>query len=407
VRPPRFLGERITGLGPVEVEGFPPIRLELYVAAAQPEDGPHGIGVYSAGTLVAAGFHELAPLGLDHAPWTDPRLAGMVDFPAFRVAPGSRRGVLIDAAAEAFADALRRIEPVLDGLLEKLERERAAELDRTLIRDLQRAFRDFYRQRPRYELLPLHDAKDPGPAGDGDGRRDEPQAAELESGEAVPLAADAASLLPPGPLAGLRIVPARIRVLTNSVRTIRALAFDESERPLTADVELAWVLLGAEGCALIADALRADRARLQAAAETCAGEVQVVGRQGDREARAAADVEIVDELEGPRANEGIPEPELVSYPGEPWRSRMLETRWQVNTAHPEYRDIDDRPAVKLRYLAMLFAKEVVLRSHQDPRLEVPLEQVVEVAAYADRNLNRRESRRARPAADASGPSPPE
>ncbi len=47
-----------------------------------------------------------------------------------------------------------------------------------------------------------------------------------------------------------------------------------------------------------------------------------------------------------------------------------------------------RPALKLRYLAMLFAKEVVLRSSQDPRLELPLEPLVEVAAYADRQLSR-------------------
>ena len=45
--------------------------------------------------------------------------------------------------------------------------------------------------------------------------------------------------------------------------------------------------------------------------------------------------------------------------------------------------------LKLRYLAMLFSKEVVLRSAQDPRLEAPLEQMVEVAAYADRNLSKK------------------
>ena len=43
---------------------------------------------------------------------------------------------------------------------------------------------------------------------------------------------------------------------------------------------------------------------------------------------------------------------------------------------------------------MLFAKEVVLRSHQDPRFVEPLEQLVEVAAFADRNLANR-GRRAR------------
>jgi hypothetical protein len=97
-------------------------------------------------------------------------------------------------------------------------------------------------------------------------------------------------------------------------------------------------------------------------------------------------VEVVEELPSPRSDEGIPEPELVNLPGAPWRSRIADGRWQVNAGHREYRAIAQQPALKLRYLAMLFAKEVVLRSSQDPRLEAPLEQLVEVAAYADRQL---------------------
>ena len=50
------------------------------------------------------------------------------------------------------------------------------------------------------------------------------------------------------------------------------------------------------------------------------------------------------------------------------------------------------PTLKLRYLALLFAKEVVLRSSQDPRLDAPLEQLVEIASFADRNLGRRRRR---------------
>lgn len=93
-----------------------------------------------------------------------------------------------------------------------------------------------------------------------------------------------------------------------------------------------------------------------------------------------------------RSDEGIPEPELVEQPGAGWRSRVRDGRWQVNAAHPEYRAIRHSPALKLRYLAMLFAKEVVLRSTQDPRLDQPLEQLVEIAAYADRNLTGRGKR---------------
>ena len=69
-----------------------------------------------------------------------------------------------------------------------------------------------------------------------------------------------------------------------------------------------------------------------------------------------------------------------------WRSRMMDARWQVNSGHPDFRELADRPALKLRYLAMLFSKEVVLHDLQDARLAAPLEQLVEVAAYADRQI---------------------
>jgi hypothetical protein len=42
---------------------------------------------------------------------------------------------------------------------------------------------------------------------------------------------------------------------------------------------------------------------------------------------------------------------------------------------------------------LLFAKEVVLRSSQDPRLENPLEQIAEIASFADRKITERQSRR--------------
>ncbi|MBV8199339.1 MAG: ATP-binding protein, partial [Acidobacteria bacterium] len=86
VRPRRFLGERLDGLGPLAVPGHPPIQLELYLLGDGDEPPVSGgVAVYAAGTLVAEGFHELAALDLDRDPWTDPRLGGLVDFPALRV----------------------------------------------------------------------------------------------------------------------------------------------------------------------------------------------------------------------------------------------------------------------------------------------------------------------------------
>jgi len=186
VRPRRFLGERLDGLGPLEVPGHPPVQLELYLHGDGEEPAaPEGVAVYSAGTLVAETFHELAALDLDHDPWTDPRLCGLVDFPALRVAPGSRRGIIPDDAAGLFAQALRDAERTISALLESFERRRAQELDREMVRDLQRLFRDFFRHRPRYAALPVEE-------------RDEGEAAGKEANQGM--AAPAPEPLPEVPL---------------------------------------------------------------------------------------------------------------------------------------------------------------------------------------------------------------
>ncbi len=135
--------------------------------------------------------------------------------------------------------------------------------------------------------------------------------------------------------------------------------------------------------------------RLHAAAEEITGSITVTARTGGLSAVAEVPVEVLHNLGSARANEGIPKPELINASGLTWRSRMHEGQWQVNTAHPDYRAIEDRPAPKLRYLAMLFAKEVVLRSHQDPRLAEPLEQLIEVASFADCNLSAKKTGRRR------------
>ncbi len=404
VRPRRFLGERLEGIGPIEVPGHPPIQLEVYLVGEIGDDtAPGKLAVYSAGTLVAESFDELASLDLDHLPWTDPRLTGMVEFPALQAAPGSRRGIVPDAAAGAFAAALRRAERALESLLEEHERRRGRDLDRSLVRDLQWAFRDFYRQRPRYTLLPVEGraGEQSGPAASGaTARGEEVGPAAPETGEPVEESAPeepsppVADLFPPGPLAQVRLTPSAVRVECGGQRRVRARALDGAGRQLEAPVTYTWSLAGPVGRLEHSETNPAE-ALLLAAASPALGALSVVARSEGNEVFAEAPVEVAEELPAAHSEEGIPEPELVDQPGAGWRSRILDDRWQVNAGHPEFRAIADNTALKLRYLAMLFAKEVVLRSEQDPRLENPLEQMVEVAAYADRKLAERRRRKRR------------
>ncbi len=405
VRPRRFLGERLEGVGPIEVPGHPPIQLEIYLVGETGDGAAAGkLAVYSAGTLVAESFDELAALDLDHVPWTDPRLTGLVEFPALQAAPGSRRGIVPDAAAGAFAAALRRAETALESLLEAHERRRGRDLDRSLVRDLQWAFRDFYRQRPRYTLLPIEGrtGEQSGPAAPGATARGEEaaEAAVPATGQPVEESAPdessppVADLFPPGPLAQVRLTPSAVRVECGGQRRVRARALDDSGRQVESPVAYAWSLSGPVG-RIGASETNPAEALLLAAASPALGALSVVARSEGNEANAEVPVEVVEELPAARSEEGIPEPELVDQPGTGWRSRILDGRWQVNAGHPEFRAIADNTALKLRYLAMLFAKEVVLRSEQDPRLENPLEQMVEVASYADHKFAERRTRRRR------------
>ena len=400
VRPPRFLGERLEGIGPLEIPGYPPVRFEIYLAGEQREsDGePKGLALYSAGTLVAESFHDLAGLGLDRAPWTDTRLSGIVDFPALRVAPGSRRGVVIDETAGAFAQALRMIEPILIGVLDAIERRRSEEIDRSLIRDLQRAFRDFHRHRPSYTMLPV---TDPDSAGSGTGGESKTGEGSESAAEGVGASADEATsetppairtqqpeLLPPGPLDCVKLTPTPLYVECRGRRGARARALDATGRPVEDEVEYCWSIDGPIGT-LIHDGLPPERVILAAGDVEAKGRLTVVASSEGREARAETEVEVLAEIPAGPGSEGIPEPKLVHRPGAPWRSRMEDGQWEINTGHRDFRTVADRPALKLRYLAMLFAKEIVVRSHQDPRLAPALEQLVEVAAYADRRFSAR------------------
>ena len=391
VRPPRFLGERLDGLGPVDVPGYPPIRLEVYVTGEDGDPERSGLAVYSVGSLVAEDFHALAALGLDRHPWNDRRLTGIVDFPAFRVAPGSRRGVVMDEAAGAFAKALAGIEPVLTGALEAMERRRAEELDRSLIRDLQRAFRDFHRQRPRYAMLPVAEPGDrhAGPSSESEpgGTAGDGVAADGSTPEAGEPTAPA-DLLPPGPLAEVRVTPSTMRVECRGSRWAHADAVDASGRRVAEPVEYVWSLDAPVGT-VQSEGQDNRRVRFEAGDEEGSATLTVVVVCDEHRARAEIAIEVLREIPAGRGNEGIPEPELMHLPGAPWRSRMEDGRWQVNAGHRDYRATVDRAALKLRYMTMLFAKEIVLRSHQDPRLEKPLEQLVEVGSYADRKLSRR------------------
>jgi hypothetical protein len=116
--------------------------------------------------------------------------------------------------------------------------------------------------------------------------------------------------------------------------------------------------------------------------------VAVVARKDGREATAEATVEVVEEIAGGQARAGIPEPAFVAEPRGEWRSRVSDGRWEVNAAHRDYVSVDGSARRKLRYLAALLAKEIVVHSYPVPQGGMLLERLVSVLTVTERRLER-------------------
>ena len=85
-------------------------------------------------------------------------LTGLIEFPAFQIPPGTRRGIVPDSASEAFARAMAEYAPIIEAELARLDRERQATTSRQLLAELRRALRGIRARLPQYELPKVESA---------------------------------------------------------------------------------------------------------------------------------------------------------------------------------------------------------------------------------------------------------
>jgi hypothetical protein len=385
VVPQRFSGERLDLPAEVEVSGHPAVRVELYLARGAERPA---IQVACAGTLVADDVAQLEALGLAVAPWVGRDVVGLVDFGGFNVPPGTRRGVMPDAAALAFVSAMEALSPKVNAELARLDDERRAAADRDVVRDIKRALRGFTRRLPRYEL-PRVQAASGGEAMEAPtGERVPEDGGDGAAGSEPPTAAPPATelpLFPVGPLASVRIAPSHVKLVPGTERRVLAIARDADGRTVDG-ASFAWTAVDPTGIGLAVGAEGPRPAAVVApnASVGATASLRVEASQGARRAIGEATVEVVERDD--EASLGIPEPHMVSDADGAWRSRMRGTLWEVNDAHEDYRALRNDGRARLRYLVSLLAKEIVLRSSARPDVEDVLESLVEVLAHAERNL---------------------
>ena len=377
IKPSHLAGERLAGLEPIRVPDFKfPIEVTLHFAGDAGSDAGR-VRLACAGAVV---LDDLATIPeLAHAPWTDERLVGVIDFPHLEIPPGSRRGIVPNAAAAALVDALVSIEAHVLARLEERSRAEAASLSVDMHRQLAKLFTRVTPFVPHLEWFPV--ARRGGTVDDAPASGSTVSAPELAAPPEEPErdSSTQPELFPPGPLFAVTARPSKLELAIGDRKELRATATDEHGRPIPDGVVFEW-----KASSALSLSSAGNLATIEALSASATESVEVLARQGQRERVFLVPVRVVSEQHR-KADAGIPQPEEVNEPLQPWRSRLVEGRWQINTGHPDYRALVSEARPRLRYLAMLLSKEVVSRNFPQPGIGATLEELVGLLAALERS----------------------
>jgi len=382
VEPQPFEGERLD-LDNIETD-YGDIRVELYW---NPADTRHEVGLYRRGTRVQTGLQKLDDF--DRIPWNSGHFTGVVDAPFLRLTPGTRDGIIRDERYHEFVTAIAPLEDELLYHLDTLKKLEEEEVSVKTLRSVQNALKEALLKLPaeEYDWFNLHKRTTP----DGsNGQNGAGQNGANGSGKGT----GSGKGLSRGALASVLLTPQSAAMQAGSARLFRAIPRDRVRTPLAAKVDTSWNFVGeARGCVL--------RNRDQATVELVAGKrlglvrIQAVCTQGDVVTKRTALITIAEHLSDPADGRprrsrrgGVPGYTFRHEPGRDWRSRFDADNNLVviNTGHRDFIYAQDTRARRIRYIARLFSKEMVLQHFPGMPHDELLERMVELSLYVEEHL---------------------
>ena len=381
-----------------ELDGALPSQSELYAELyLHAHSSANAVSLYRSGTRVLenlAQFEAFARL-----PWTSGYVQGIIDAPYLNLTPGTRLGVIHDAALARLADELAPLEARLAKIVEDQQRAEEERTSRDVLRSVQGALKEALLALPaeEYDWFDLHR---------GEGKRRPRASAETTAGEAATADDQAIAMEASGhpetpepqrqffeyagPLFSVVISPTSSVIEVGGSRALRAIARDRARRPVEQDLTYVWRILEGEGTLDPADA---EIVTFRATNEPGLARVEVVVTQGDVVCRAEAQITVTASLlskagSGDSTYQGLPGYTYYKAAGELWRSRFDAERNLViiNNGHRDFVYAARNKMLKLRYICRLFAKELVLKNFVGIPQDQLLERLLELTLYTEENL---------------------
>jgi hypothetical protein len=392
VEPRRYEGQLLHQLPPARTR-LGDLYAELYL---NEQKEANRVALFRQGTRVAEDLTSLEDFA--RPPWTLRYLQGHIDAPFISLTPGTRSGLIRDAAYVALSQGLEPLERRLIELIEEQRRAEEERASRDQLRVIQRAFREALLALPaeEYDWFDIR-ARTFRPSAIGAGGAVSPETFELADG-AQPGAPEPAPGEPrqreffeyAGPLFSVAVSPASSIARVGESRELRALPRDRARRRVERDLEFAWRVV--EGMGELTG-MKDQAAVFHAPGEPGLTQVEVQVRQGDTVVSAEAVVTVTEELLATFGQATVPAQGLPGYSferaaSESWRSRFDAARnlILVNNGHRDFVFASRNKALKLRYLVRLYAKELIMRNFAGMPAEQLLERMIELSLRTEEHL---------------------
>ena len=376
VSPREFDGERLK-LPEHVAAAHGDVTLELYLAPIG-ETGAE-VSLCKDGTRVLDHIGEL--IQFEGPPWNESRLRGLVDYPALRLAPGTRKGVIPDQRLEELVTALESVKEDVTAAIEVRDKAESEEASRRVQLQVHKALKTAIRELPSNDYLffdlPKADKKGSGPAKKDDASQRPSPLTQPSQTQILPF--------DPGPLHAVAVTPRTSRRRPGDACMLKARGADDDGFAVLQDVQFAWRIVEGEGrlltdgdrCQVMSDHRGVVRVEVQATQGSCSVVDQVPVRFLETTATGSSN-----------RRKGLPSYRLVPAPGSSMRSYydVYQNEIVINSAHQDFVDSNTSAAKHRRYIGKIYAKEVVLLNFPDAAAPTVAERLIELMVRTEESL---------------------
>ncbi len=397
VEPRKFKGRLLHDIPEIK-SPLGEIYCELYINEPLPENS---IGLYKLGTRVMPSISSIEHF--NRYPWSSPYLEGIIDVSFIQLTPGTRDGFIYDDAYESF---LFSLQPIEDFLIQIIDEQKKAEEDKAsknILKRITKALQDAFHHLPQeeYSWLQIKQGKkievvkqDLMLTTGGSGNPSIDPVYMAKEIEERSNSEQKEFFEIPGPLYSAIISPSSVIVGVGDKKTLKIIARDKRRLQLDSGYTIEWSIV--EGVGSID---HPDKEFIEFTAPKDPGiiTIEAIITQDDKECRAECIITVTEELlgkdksniggEGGR-KKGLPGYTFHNAPGELWRSRFdaANSLIIINNGHADFIYASKSKTRKLRYIAKLFTKELVLSNFPEASKKDLLERMIELQMYMEENL---------------------